>query len=401
MSPRSLFAGRTLALIGIILVAGTLRTAVAALSPIMSAVNADIPIPTVAFGILGMLPPVCYAVFGILSATFARRLSLETLLLLAITAIMLGHLGRALSDSLVTLLVATAVTFAGIGVGNVILPPLVKKYFPDRIGLVTSLYVTVLSVSALVPPLLAVPLADAYGWRFSLGIWLVPALIALLPWITLLIRKRTESPPPVADAAKPVAVNHIWRSSVAWAITIVLTVSSVNAYALFTWLPQILVEAAGTSAAQAGLLLSLFAAMGFPCALLIPVLATRLTQVAHILYAGTGIFIAGYLGLLLMPATLTWLWVVFLGIGQLLFPLALVLINLRTRTQEGAVALSGFVQGVGYTIAAIGPLGLGLLRELTGGWTWPIALLIGTLVVGAVAGVVLSRPRMLEDDLRR
>jgi CP family cyanate transporter-like MFS transporter len=203
----------------------------------------------------------------------------------------------------------------------------------------------------------------------------------------------------VADVVVPVTLGRIWRSSVAWAITVVFTVSSVNAYAIFAWLPQILVQVAGISTAQAGLLLSLFAAMGFPCALIIPVLATRFSQVANILYVGSGIFIAGYLGLLLMPATLTWLWVVFLGVGQLLFPLALVLINLRTRTQDGAVALSGFVQGVGYTIASVGPLMAGLLRELTGAWTWPIGFLLGTLVIGAVAGIVLSRPRMLEDDL--
>lgn len=401
-SARSLWAGRSLALLGILLVAANLRTAVAALSPIVTEVNADIPLGAVAIGVLGMLPPVCFAVFGIFTPVFTRRGGLEKVLIFSLVAILVGHILRGSSGSLAGLLIGSVITFAGLGVGNVLLPPLVKKYFPDRVGLVTSLYVTVVSFSTFVPPLVAVPVADDAGWRISLGMWAVLALVALVPWITMLVRHRTSSlPSPVVEEAEPTILGRIWRSSIAWAIAVVFAVSSLNAYAMFAWLPQLLMQSAGVSAGEAGSLLSLYAAMGIPSALIIPVLTARMKNVGLLVYVGVLVFVVGDLGLLFAPATLTWLWVALAGLGLLFFPLALVLINLRTRTHEGAVALSGFVQSVGYTLGAVGPLAFGVLREVTGQWMWPLLFLTATALAVTIAGAVIARPHMLEDDLAR
>ena len=401
-STRSLWAGRSLALLGILLVAANLRTAVAALSPIVTEVNADIPLGAVAIGVLGMLPPVCFAVFGIFTPVFTRRWGLERVLIYSLVAILVGHILRGSSGSLAWLLIGSVITFAGLGVGNVLLPPLVKKYFPDRVGLVTSLYVTVVSFSTFVPPLVAVPVADDAGWRISLGMWAVLALVALVPWITMLVRHRTSSlPSPVVEEAEPTILGRIWRSSIAWAIAVVFAVSSLNAYALFAWLPQLLIQSAGVSAGEAGTLLSLYAAMGIPSALIIPVLTARMKNLGLLVYVGVLVFVVGDLGLLLAPETLTWLWVALAGLGPLFFPLALVLINLRTRTHEGSVALSGFVQSVGYTLGAVGPLVFGFLREVTGQWMWPLLFLTATALAVTIAGAVIARPHMLEDDLAK
>ena len=401
-SPRSLWAGRTLALLGIVLVAANLRTAVAALSPVVSQISTDVPLSATAIGVLGMLPPVCFAVFGIFTPVYTRRLGLENVLVLALTAMLIGHLTRGLAGSLPVLVIGSVVTFAGLGVGNVLLPPLVKKYFPDRVGLVTSLYVTMLSLSTLFPPLIAVPVADAAGWRVSLGLWMLPVLIALVPWVTMFVRHRVQvTPGTVVEEAEPELVGRIWRSSIAWALAVVFAASSLNAYAMFAWLPQLLIDTAGVTPAQAGTLLSVYAAMGIPCALLIPWLTARMKNVAGLVYLGVAVFLLGDLGLLLAPGTLTWLWVVLAGLGPLLFPLVLVLINLRTRTHAGSVALSGFVQSVGYTLGALGPLSVALLHELTGGWTAPLLFLIGTALAITVAGAVIARPHLLEDDLER
>lgn len=401
-APRALWAGRTLALVGILLVAANLRTAVAALSPIVTQIDVDVPLGAVAIGVLGMLPPVCFAVFGIFTPVFTRRHGLEQVLVLALVAMMAGHVVRGASGSLALLILGSVITFAGLGIGNVLLPPLVKKYFPDRVGLVTSLYVTAMSLSTLLPPLVAVPVADAAGWRISLGLWMLPALIALVPWITMLQRHRAQRvASPVLEEAEPALLGRIWRSSVAWAIAVVFAASSLNAYAMFAWLPQLLIQTAGVTPAQAGTLLSLYAAVGLPCALVIPYLTVRLKNVGLLVYVGVLAFLVGYLGLLLAPTTLTFVWVFFAGLGPLFFPLALVLINLRTRTHAGSVALSGFVQSIGYTIGALGPLTVGLLHQLTGGWTWPLTFLIGTALAVTLAGAVLSRPHLLEDDLAR
>ncbi|TFD48847.1 MFS transporter [Cryobacterium frigoriphilum] len=398
---RRLWSGRVLALLGILLVASSLRTAVAALSPIVSLVEVDIPLGSVALGLLGMLPPLCFALFGIVTPMLTRRLSLERVLVLALIALMIGHAGRGGAGSFGWFIAASVATFAGLGVANVILPPLVKKYFPDRIGLVTSLYVTVVSLSALIPPLVAVPIADAAGWRVSLGLWGVLTLFALVPWVTMIVRHRRAPADPRVEEADATILRRIWGSSIAWAIAVVFAASSLNAYAMFAWLPQLLIDRADVSPTEAGVMLSLYAAMGFPCAVIIPALTARLKNVGLLVYLGVVFFVVGDLGLLLIPDTLTWLWVSLAGLGPLFFPLALVLINLRTRTHEGAVALSGFVQSVGYLIGAIGPLAMALLHELTGAWTWPLLFLLATALLVTIAGAVINRPHMLEDDLAR
>lgn len=395
---RPLWAGRTLALIGIVAVAFNLRSAVASLSPILVALERDIPLSALAVGFLGMLPPLCYAVFGILTPVLARKLGLEATLVVSLGALVLGLSGRGLATSTGWLLTASAVTFAAIGVGNVLLPPLVKRYFPDRIGLLTTVYVTAMAVSTFLPPLVAVPVADAAGWRVSLGLWGVVALASLVPWIALLVHPRREIPKELPEEAEPGLLRYAFRSPLAWALMIVFAVSGFNAYALFAWLPLILQETAGSSPAEAGALLSLFAAMGLPAALAVPVLAARHGAVRWLVAVGAVSLVLGYLGLILWPATATWAWVALVGIGPLFFPLALVLINLRTRTHAGAVALSGFVQSVGYVAVAIGPLAVGLLHDATGEWTLPLVFLLASAVPAAIAGAVVARPRFFEDE---
>lgn len=396
--PRPLWAGRSLALVGIVFVAFNLRTAVASLSPILTVLEQDVALSATVVGLLGMLPPLCYAIFGIVTPAIAKRFDLEPTLVVALVALSVGLLGRGLAGDALWLVIASALTFAAIGVGNVLLPPLVKRYFPDRVGLLTATYVTALSVSTFVPPLVAVPVADAAGWRVSLGEWALVAALALLPWIALMLRPHRDTAADLPEEAQPGLLRYAVRSPLAWALAILFTIPGINAYAMFAWLPPILHDIAGTSPAEAGALLSLFAAMGLPASIVVPIVAARYGHVRLLVGIAIVSFVLGYIGLLLVPATATWLWVALIGTGPLLFPLTLVLINLRSRTHAGAVALSGFVQSVGYLIVAIGPLAVGLLHDATGAWTWPLAFLLAMVVPAAVAGAIAARPRYFEDE---
>jgi MFS transporter, CP family, cyanate transporter len=428
---RPLWAGRTLALIGILLVALSLRTPVAALSPILDRIGEDIALNPVVLGVIGATPPLAFAASGLLAPLIARRLGLEKALLAALGAMVLGHLGRALAPEATLLTLASVVTLVGVGVGNVLLPPVVRRYFPDRVGLVTSLYATLLSVSTAVPALVAVPVADAVGWRWSLGMWLVVSVIAAVPWVAILLERRPVDigGPSVDDvrtgpietgaielgdaqaAATEAAVEHpevrppprlgaqLLRSPTAWAIGVIFGSSSLGAYACFAWLPTLLADEAGVDAASAGALLALYAFMGFPAGLLIPVIAARFPRGAPLLaLLGVAFFVLGYLGLLIAPSSAPVLWVASAGLGPLLFPLALVLINLRSRTPATTVGLSGFVQTVGYLLGAIGPFVVGALHDGSGGWTTPLVFLLVVVVLVVPAAAVLARNRTVDDE---
>lgn len=408
------------------LLAFTLRVAVTDVTPLISTITRDVPLNAATTGLLGMLPPVAFAVFGVLTPVLLRRISGEWLAVLAMVVSIIGQVGRALTSDTTVFLALSVLAVAGLGVGNVLLPPLVKKYFPDAIGLVTALYVTILALSTAVPPLVAVPLAEATDWRVSTGAWAIACLVAAVPWLDLArgrgsgpdvavvrapdadiptgelpaVEQRVVESPAVEHAVSraPATVVKPWRSPLAWGLVAMMGFTSFNTFSMFTWLPQI-VQDAGLDRAGGGAMLSLFAFIGMPLSLVVPVLAARMRNPFPLCLIGVVTYAAGYLGLLGASAPTIWLWVSLMGVGQASFPLALVLINLRTRTYRGAQALSGFAQGLGYAFASLGPLFVGIVHEATGGWLVPVLLLCGGLVVVAVGGAVCCRPRTLEDEL--
>ncbi|MFM6973790.1 MAG: CynX/NimT family MFS transporter [Agromyces sp.] len=393
----SLLRGRVLATAGIVLVALNMRTAVAALSPLVSMIRAEFDMSTWVIATLGMIPPLCYGVFGVLSGRIARRFGLERTLLWAVVAIASGTFGRALVHAPMTLLAWTTVLFAGIGVGNVLLPPLVKKYFPDRIGLMTTIYVTMFAIGNVIPPLVAIPVADVVGWRFSVGMWAATAGIAVVPWVFLLRAHRRDGAPVglgvAPDGFKP------WHSSTTWAILALFFCSGFNSYALFAWMPQILADRAEVTGAASGALLSLYASLGFPLGLVIPVLVARFQLERFLVLAALGLYAVGYGGLLLAPTAALALWVVCAAAGTLTFAASLTLINLRTHSPTTATATSSFVQGVGYSTVAVGVLGFGVVHSVSGGWDAPLIYAFVCSLVLIPAAIVLGRRQFIDEPV--
>ncbi|KQQ26874.1 MFS transporter [Frondihabitans sp. Leaf304] len=398
-----LWAGRTAALVGILLVAFSLRQAVAAISPILGDVLVDIPLSTLDIAWLGTLPPLLFAGSGFIAPRVARRFGLDGGIVIALVLITAGHLIRAAAPGVGGLLVGSIVAFAGTGIGNVLLPSVVRRYFPDRVALLTAVYVCTVGVSTAVPAALAAPVAQFAGWRFSLGVWSVTSIAALVPWLVVILRERHRraSHDGTAPPSTATVVTGLWRSRVALSITLAFSTSTILTYASFAWLPEILGDVAGTTPAEGGVLLAVTGLVSVPGALLAPLLVARLRNVGWLIGAGIVSFVLGYLGLLLAPAPLTLLWVLLIGLGSILFPVCLVLINGRTRTPAGTVALSGFAQGVAYALGALGPLLVGLLHDVSDGWTLPLLFLLVVALVAIVPAVTLARPAFVEDELAR
>lgn len=425
-APLPLWRGRVLAVLGILLCAFSLRSAVASLSPVVDLMRDDFEVSSAVLGVIGTLPPACFAVFGILTPMLERMLGIERLTVIALTAITAGLIGRGFAGDSIGLLIGTAVIFAGVGMANILLPPLVKKYFADRIGVMMTVYTATMAFSTFVPPLVAVPVADALGWRFSLGMWAAFALAGVLPWLVMLFRpavpshadapqpssrvRETASDAPVFTATGPIATAptnrrlfaRLARIPLVWALALTFATSSTMAYVSFAWLPSIMIDTAGVDAATAGFMLSLWAFIGFPAGLIVPVLVVRFQATRPLFIVGVVGALVGLLGLLFFPRPeLLWLWMTLFGLIGLAFPLALVLISIRTRTAESAVLLSSFVQSAGYVLAAIFPLLVGVLHDATGGWTIPIIAVAAVLVLTFPAGIVAGRRVTVEDEWER
>lgn len=409
-----LWRGRGLILIGIALSALNLRTAVTSLTPLLDSLGQTLDFGPTMAGVFGIVPTAAFAVFGVATPAIAHRLGLERTALLAMLLAAVGLLARGFVGDTGQLLMTSAVALSGMGIGNVVLPPLVKRYFADRVGGLSAMYITLLQMGTILPALAAVPVADALGWRVSLGAWSLVAVAAALPWMITLYQQRreraakTNAQPCVQDQAvigddaapelaAPPASGRTWRSPVAWGMALMFGMTSLITYSMFTWLPTLLVDAGG-SARLGGTMVGVYSAFGLVSGFLMPIVAVRVRNPFPIVILCCLLHLSAFAGLLLAPMTLTLLWVGLLGLGPSTFPLALTLINLRTRTQAGSAALSGFTQGVGYTLSCAGPFLFGLLHSLSGGWLWPFVFLSASLLVLAAGGYLACKPRMLEDS---
>lgn len=387
----------------VLLLALNLRPAVTSLGAVLPEVSADLSLSPTLAGVLTTLPVLCFAVFGASAASFARRIGPRHVLVASLTAVVIGSVVRVLVDNAVLFMAATVLALAGMATGNVLIPAIVRARFPNRIGLVTAAYTTVLAIGTTTPAALTVPITEASGsWRIGLGTWAATAAIALLPWLFL---ARGEQPPGASasstSSSPPTSskLRDLVHSRIAWALALYFGLQSMQAYVAFGWLAQVYRDA-GLDAAHAGFLLSLLPIAGVPISLAIPTIAAKLPD-QRLPVLGCGIcYVLGYLGLMISPAGAPLLWVLLIGLGGGAFPLCLTMIGLRARSSEVTIRLSAFTQSVGYLIAAVGPLTVGALYGATGGWTVPIALLLVLVAPKVVVGMIAAKPGYVDDQLK-
>lgn len=372
-----------------------LRLAVTSFSPLAAEIRDDLGFSTTVTGVFGMLPTVMFAVFGLATPALGRRIGLEYTALVAMTAAALGLVGRALAPETASVLGFAALAFAGMGIGNVVVPPLVKRYFSHRLAVMSTVYIVGVQIGTIVPAFAAVPLAEAAGWRVSLGLWAVVAIVAALPWIPLALRASRTAVPVPQHAER--TSGRAWRSPVGRSLMTMFAGTALVSYTMFAWIPEVFADA-GASAAFGGAMVGLFSALGLVSAFAAPSVCVRLRNPFPVVAVCAALFVVAFAGLLFAPMAAPVLWIVLAGLGPSTFPMSLTLINLRARTHDGAAALSGFTQGVGYVVASTGPLLFGVLHDATGGWIAPFGFLTAAVALVVIGGWGACKPRMLEDS---
>lgn len=374
------------------------RPALVAVGPLTPQLRADTGLGATAVSVLTTLPLLCFGLFALVAPAAGRRWGTDRTLAGALV-VLLGGIALRMVPSVPALFTGSAIAGIGIAVTNVLLPSVIKRDYPLRTGPMMGLYSLCLNGGAALAAAASVPVGSALGvsWRVALGVWGLLTVVALVLWLPRACaagRRQTSTSTPTPTARLPV-----WRSGLAWAVSLYMALQSLVYYALIAWLPTLLTDA-GMSQSRAGLTASVMSIAGAASSLLIPILATRRTSQRPLVWVSVLGFLFGLIGLLLAPNGAPVLWVILLGIGQGAgIGLALTLFVLRTQSASAAADLSGMAQTIGYLIAACGPLLAGALHDLTASWGAVILALMVALVALLAAGWTAAGDRVVEHDL--
>ncbi|GIF35886.1 CynX/NimT family MFS transporter [Actinoplanes xinjiangensis] len=380
------------ALTALLLAAVNLRLAVTSIGPVLTEIRAGLGMSATVAGLLTSVPMLCFASIGLAAPRLAQRFGPARVVLGGLLLLAVGLTIRPFTGGPALFLLFSAVALAGIALVNVLLPSIVKDWFPDRVGTVTGLYSVALNIGATTAAAATVPVTGAFGddWRLGLACWSLAALFALPPWL-LMARSREVTAGATADGSAPVRVS---RHPVAWALAVYFGMQSTSAYVIIGWLPEIYRDA-GLSPALAGVLFAVTSLLGVPLSFLLSAYAGRLRSQSGIALV-LGLFgIAGWTGLWVSPAAAPWVWAVLLGVVNAAFPLVLTMIALRGRTPATVVQLSAFAQSIGYLFAIPGPILVGVLHDASGGWRLPLALMAALMVPQIIAGMAAGRNRQI------
>lgn len=372
---------------GFILAGLNLRPALAGISPLLSEIMGDLGLSPAQGGAITTVMVLCLGLLGPLAPALATRLGLDRTLLVGLLVLAAGVAVRS-TDGLIALYGGAALAGTAIAIMNVAMPGIVKQHFPSRVGLFTGIYVSCLVAGAAMASAAMVPLSREVGWRAAAGSAAALALVAAVLWAPQAFRRPVGN----GGGAGSRPYRTMLRRRTTWFVTGFMGLQSLTFYIMLAWLPTIFQDA-GLTAEQGGYLLGLTTLAQIAATLTVPVHAGRArSQVPHVVGAAL-LTMAGYIGVLVAPATAPWLWMIILGIGQgASIALALLIIALRAPDPASVTALSAVAQSCGYVLAALGPLVIGLLYQLTGGWTLPLLAGLAACALQLAFGVVAARP---------
>lgn len=364
--------------IGIVLIAANLRPAIVAVSPLLNQIRTDLGLNGTVAGLLTTVPVLCFGILSPLAPGASRRFGIERVLFLSMAFLFVGIAIRLL-PGVVPLFAGTILVGAAIAFGNVLLPGLIKRDFAGRIGLMTGLYTMALSGGASLSAGITIPIQQAANldWRYSLAVWGLLVLAAMIAWLPQL-KKRNDLSPRI----RHISLN-LWHSKLAWYLTGFVGLQSFNYYAVTAWLPAFFIDG-GSDPATAGWMLSLANMVGLVASLVSGIVAGQMKRQRALGVTIAALVAVGVLGLIVAPGG-AYLWVVMIGISQgAAITMVLTLMALRSPDAAHAAELSGMSQGVGYVVAAAGPIAVGALHDITLSWTPALLLVVLSAVPQAM-----------------
>lgn len=374
---------------GILLIAINLRPALASVGPLVEDIRQATNLSSTLLGLLTTLPLMAFCVISTLTPLFTRRFGIGGTLLGAMALLTLGITIRSI-DWVPALYLGTLLLGIAIAFGNVLLPGLTKRNFASNSGFITSLYSSTMAIGAALAAGVSIPLAYNLdlGWRGSLGIWAIPALIAFFIWIPQLSRlKKSRSNRSYVDAMRKLS-----GSRLAWQVALFMGFQSFTFYIILAWLPAIL-QSRGYDASFSGWMLSLSQATGILGSLVVPIFAGKRKDQRGIVWFLSALEILGLIGLLLPQLGWVEIWVTFIGfiLGGT-FGLSLLFIVQHSQDAESATELSGMAQSIGYFVAATGPIIFGSIFDLTANWEYPFILLFLAAIFKLISGLGAGKP---------
>ncbi|MBN9736417.1 MULTISPECIES: MFS transporter [unclassified Pseudonocardia] len=389
-SRRAALVGSPLLVVGVALAASNLRPAVTSMASVLGEVRDDLGAAAAWTSVLTAVPTICFGLAAIAAPWLGRRFGMARAIGIALTVLTAGLVLR-IVDGPWVVLGGTFVAAAGIAIGNVLIPVVVKESFPHAVGRVTGVYTAALAAgggigAAFTPPL--EPLLG--GWRGAVGAWALLSAAALVVWLCGARHGRAEET--TARSAEP--RRSMLRRPLAWAVTAFFGLQACVAYVAMGWLSELFVSE-GIPRTDAGLMLALINLIGIPLSFIVPPIALNRPSQSWWIVGLACCSLAAVAGLAVAPAAAPWLWTVLLGTGMAVFPLGLGVIALRTREASETTDLSAMAQGVGYLIGATGPFLFGMLHGVTGTWTASLVLLGAVIVVEMVVGWIAGRPRFV------
>jgi len=374
-----------------------LRTAITSLPPLFPDLQTRLHLSSATLSLLAATPVICFGVVSAFTAWLNRRYGEEMILLVALILLTAGLLLRGVAPG-VMLFPGTVLAASAIAVLNVLLSSMAKRRWPERAGLLIGIYLTTLSAGAILSSLLSVPLYDSSGSvQLALGVWAVPAALAVLLWLPQLRYRTVGLAPAAADgtAAPARAGVKVYRYALTWQVTAFMGLQSLLYYAALSWLPTIFQDR-GDSPVTAGNLLALMGVGNLATSLIVPVLAHRSPSQRGLVVPSLIGTAAGLAGSLWAPLGSAPFWVLVLGVSQgSCLGLAIFFMLARAPDAGVAASLSAFSQSVGYLAASAGPLEVGLLHSATGSWNIPVALLLVLCAAELATGLLAGRPLVL------